>query len=108
MPEEERAAEQEQEEFKLRSCKHKNCKYRATSQNAYGVYNCDYALATGHTRAAQHPPDKRQPADCMLYEPRTGKKPRRPLYRQDEHQEKGCVPAAVHKPLPQALPELHP
>ena len=26
MPEEERAAEQEQEEFKLRSCKHKNCK----------------------------------------------------------------------------------
>ena len=23
------------------------------------------------------PPDKRQPADCMLYEPRTGKKPRR-------------------------------
>lgn len=78
MPEEERAAEQEQECFKLRSCKHKNCKYRATSQNAYGVYNCDYALVTGHTRAAQHPPDKRQPVDCMLYEPRTGsKKPRR-------------------------------
>lgn len=76
MPEEERAVP-EKEEFKLRSCKHKNCKYRATSNNAYGVYNCDYALITGHTRAAQHPPDKRQPADCMLYEPRAGKKPRR-------------------------------
>lgn len=77
MPEEERAAEQEQEEFKLRSCKHKKCKYRATATMAKGVYNCEYALVTGHTRAAQHPPDKRQPADCMLYEPRTGKKPRR-------------------------------
>lgn len=82
MPEEERAAEQEQEGFKLRSCKHKNCKYRATSNNAYGVYSCDYALVTGHTRAAQHPPDKRQPADCMLYEPRTGKKPRRKPFAQ--------------------------
>ena len=37
MPEEERAAAQEQECFKLRSCKHKNCKYRATSKNAYGI-----------------------------------------------------------------------
>ena len=36
MPEEERAAAQEQEAFKLRSCKHKNCKYRATSHNASG------------------------------------------------------------------------
>lgn len=82
MPEEGRAAEQEQESFKLRSCKHKNCKYRATSNSAYGVYSCDYALVTGHTRAAQHPPDKRQPADCMLYEPRTGKKPRRKPFTQ--------------------------
>lgn len=82
MPEEERAAAQEQEAFKLHSCKHKNCKYRATSNNAYGVYSCDYALVTGHTRAAQHPPDKRQPADCMLYEPRTGKKPRRKPFTQ--------------------------
>lgn len=32
MPEEERAAEQEQEAFKLRSCKHKNCKYRAAAR----------------------------------------------------------------------------
>ena len=63
MPEEERAAEQE--EFKLRSCKHKNCKYRATSNNAYGVYSCDYALVTGHTRAAQHPP--RQTSARGLY-----------------------------------------
>lgn len=70
-------ADMAEENAELRSCKHKNCKYRATSNNAYGVYNCDYALITGHTRAAQHPPDKRQPADCMLYEPRTGKKPRR-------------------------------
>ena len=64
MPEEERAVP-EQEEFKLRSCKHKNCKYRATSNNAYGVYNCDYALVTGHTRAAQHPPG--QASACGLY-----------------------------------------
>ena len=77
MPEEERAAGAEQETFKLRSCKHKNCKYRATATMAKGVYNCDYAPMTRHTRAAQHPPDKRQPADCMLYEPRPGKKPRR-------------------------------
>lgn len=82
MPEEERAAEQEQECFKLRSCKHKNCKYRATATMAKGVYNCDYALVTGHTRAALHPPDKRQPADCMLHEPRTGKKPRRRPFTQ--------------------------
>ena len=64
MPEEERAVP-EQEEFKLRSCKHKNCKYRAASKNAYGVYNCDYALVTGHTRAAQHPP--RQAPACGLH-----------------------------------------
>jgi hypothetical protein len=77
MPEDERTAEQEQEEFKLRSCKRTSCKYRATSTNAQGFYNCEYALVTGHTRAAQHSPDRRQPADCMLYEPLRGKKPRR-------------------------------
>ena len=81
MPEEERAAAPEQEEFKLHRCKHKNCKYYA-SGHLKGVYNCDYALVTGHTRAAQHPPDKRQPADCMLYEPRIGKKPRRKPFTQ--------------------------
>ena len=114
MPEEERAAEQEQESFKLRSCKHKNCKYRATSNNAYGVYNCDYALVTGHTRAAQHPPDKRQPAVSLRTVCCTSRAPERshgvsPLYRQDEdeHQEERDV-SAVYKPLPQALPELHP
>lgn len=63
MPEEERAAEQEC--FKLRSCKHKNCKYRATATMAKGVYNCDYALVTGHTRAAQHSP--RQTSACGLH-----------------------------------------
>lgn len=65
MPEEERAAGAEQETFKLRSCKHKNCKYRATATMAKGVYNCDYALMTGHTRAAQHPPG--QASACGLH-----------------------------------------
>lgn len=106
MPEEERAAEQEQEEFKLRSCKHKNCKYRATSNNAYGVYNCDYALITGHTRAAQHP----QTSVSLRTVCCTSRAPARShgeshSHRQDEHQEKGCVPA-VHKPLPRSLPEI--
>lgn len=107
MPEEERAAAQEQECFKLRSCKHKNCKYRATSNNAYGVYNCDYALVTGHTRAAQHPPRTNGSLRTVCC---TSRAPVRshgvsPLYRQDEHQEKGCVPA-VYKPLPRPLPEI--
>ena len=101
MPEEERAAAQEQEGFKLRSCKHKNCKYRATSHNACGLYNCDYALVTGHTRAAQHPRTNGslRTACCTSRAPARSRGVS-PLPRQDEqHQEKGCVPA-VHKPLP--------
>ena len=108
MPEEDRAVP-EQEEFKLRSCKHKNCKYRAASKNAYGVYNCDYALVTG-------PPARRstpQTSVSLQTVCCTSRAPERShgvshSHRQDEQQEKGCVPAAVHKPLPQALPELHP
>ena len=108
MPEEERAAEQEQEEFKLRSCKHKNCKYRATATMAKGVYNCEYALVTG-TPARRSTPQTSVSLRTVCC---TSRAPERspggsPLCRQDEQQEEGCVPA-VHKPLPQALPELHP
>lgn len=63
-------------EVKLRSCKHKDCKYRTLDKNR--AYGCDYATLTGHTRLAQHPPDKQQPRDCMLYEPANGKKRGRP------------------------------
>lgn len=89
MPEEERASP-EQEEFNLRSCKHKNCKYRTTKKNACGVYNCDYALVTGHTRAAQHP----QTSVSLRTVCCTSRAPERshgvsPLCRQDEHQEEG-------------------
>ena len=106
MPEEERAAGAEQETFKLRSCKHKNCKYRATATMAKGVYNCDYALMTGHTRAAQPPRTNvsLRTACCTSRAPARNRGVN-PLYRQDEHQEQECVPA-VHKPLPRSLPEI--
>ena len=75
MPEEESAAAQEA--FKLRRCKHPDCIFRTTAQGLKDLYNCSYAEITRSTRLAKHPPDKRQPADCEEYKPRTLVEPKR-------------------------------
>lgn len=53
--------------FPNRPCVHPDCKYRA--QITTDIDGCGYLLITGTSRSAQHPPHKRSPHLCKLYEP---------------------------------------
>lgn len=55
----------------MRRCTRKDCIYRCRMHTETGysyAYGCDYLYMTGKSRIAQHPPDRRDPADCTLYE----------------------------------------
>lgn len=57
----------------MRRCTRKDCIYRCRMHTETGYsYACDYLYMTGKSRIAQHPPDRRDPADCTLYERRAG------------------------------------